>query len=204
MGYHQKILDMLYDAIANLGPDDRIVLFFLPFVCRARGWFLPKDTDRAARQRWLQNRPAVRVFAQAVPRASTSRWMSAIVSLKFHAPHNGDRLFIIALLCCFEGLDLPLCGLIDALPEKFRVQYEKACAATAVVEPSPELGAASSSSTAPAPVKSPAAIRKEVQDEKSKMLQASKGTLHVAGKYLSDFDLVNDSNMILVFGTPVQ
>ena len=105
--------DTVYEAIQKLTADEAIVNLFWPFVRRARGWHRPEETDRAARIRWLANLPSCRVFAQSVPVASTSRWMSAVVSLKFHAPFHYDRLFIISIMLCFQGLHLPLLGIED-------------------------------------------------------------------------------------------
>ena len=201
----RQMVDQMYDAVQALDPDDAYVMFFWQSVCEERGWYTPDKTNSLSRRSWLRNLPFSRLFAQIGPRASTSRWMSAVMALRCHYPHKTERLFMIGLICCFSGWDLPSLGVYNALPEKFK-RMHVALHRKSDGQPVAEGSSSASSSSAAPPVlpKSAAAVKKEVAEEKAKTYKSCKNTLHVAGTYLADYDLTKSADMIMVFGTPIQ
>jgi hypothetical protein len=198
-GFMNQLEEMAMDTIAALGPSDAIVMLFWPWICQDQDWTLLEETDEAARRRWLSSLSSSRLFCRNVPKASTNRWMSIIVALKYHYKGNHERLFILTMICIMASWELPSLGIRDATAH-IRPPLTDAPLSS---------GAASSSSgavgdaLAPPPLSAAAAL-KQAKAEKDAVYRASKNTLHVVTKYVSDYNTVQGSNLLRVFMTPLQ
>lgn len=171
----------------SMEPDDPFLVAFWDRICIDHEWNDPEQRSSEARRKFLSTLAVTRCLLSKGPKSALSRWFSVLSAWRFLDQEVHTKLFILAFLCCMYGW----CSSYSSL---------KLASPSARSQSAPPARSASSS----APASSAAVVKKAINDEKAQLLKASKNTLHVVAKYLSDDILVSEARAIMLVGKPLH
>ena len=95
----QQMQEQAQDIVVGMTPDDPLLLALWPRICADKNWRRAEDTDRAARQSFLQSFDALSVVQFKGKRASTARWRSMVQGMADGDDRFHTKLLLLASIC---------------------------------------------------------------------------------------------------------
>ncbi|CAK0819686.1 unnamed protein product [Prorocentrum cordatum] len=111
--FWHEICDQAKDAVLALDEHSPLLIKMWPAICKDRGWVEDKDTNSAARTRWLKDLPLSRDFSTIGPRSSTGRWMSIHKQGMYRDKNYHTKLFVLILYAVGKGWETSWAALME-------------------------------------------------------------------------------------------
>ena len=207
-----QMLDTSEELLVVTSADCAVLRAVWPRICDARGWLLPTETCREARQRFATTLPGERTFNKEGDKCAMSTWLSILLGFRNMQGDSHTRAFGLCMLCVLKEWSK---SAEDILHTSSAARFggtntkgaRKPKAADVLTDVTCGSGAASSSGAAlaaktPAASGSTATMKASGKDEVGLLHRKSEDSLHAAARVMADPNVYEYMVLISTFAKP--